>query len=164
VLTIVVTDANVLINLIHIDSLALLGRLAGFRFVVVEEVILEISEPDQARALAQALESGWISRESLENPEGLELFATLVRTLGRGEAASLALSVTCGYAVACDERRVFRREALARLGEKRILTTPGIMLLAIRAGLISVEEADGMKRLLEQRRFVMTFASFSELM
>lgn len=163
-ITIVVTDANVLINLIHIDSLILLGRLDKFRFVVVEEVISEISVPDQARAIAHAIESGWIFREPLQNPEGLELFVTLVRALGRGEAASLALAAIHGYAIACDEKRVFRREALARLGENRILTTPGILLLAIRAGLVSVEEADRMKHRLEQHRFIMTFASFKELL
>jgi len=162
--TVVVTDANVLINLIHVNSLELLGHLDGFRFVVVEEVICEISEPDQARALSQALDSGWISRTPLESLEGLELFTTLARTLGRGEAASLALSATFGYTVACDEKRVFRREAIARLGERRILTTPGILLLAIQARLISVNDADRMKKILEQRRFVMTFSSFGELM
>ena len=163
-LQIIVTDANVLINLIHIDSLALLGRLSGLHFIVVEEVIREVSEPDQARALAHAIQHGWISQEPLETPDTLELFATLVRTLGRGEAASLALAATRGYGIACDEKRVFRREALARLGERRLLTTPGILLLAIREGLVTVEDADRMKAALEQNRFTMTFASFKELL
>jgi predicted nucleic acid-binding protein len=162
-LTVVVTDANVLINLMHVESLRILARLDGMRFVVVDEVIAEITDSDQARAIALAVQSGWISKESLQEPTGLELFATLVQTLGRGEAASLALASTCGYAIACDEKRVFRREAVARLGDRRILTTPGIMVMAIRAGVLSVAEADRMKETLARRRFVMSFASFKDV-
>ena len=163
-LQIIVTDANVLINMIHVDSLALLARLEGLRFVVVEEVIAEVSDPEQARALLHAIDSGWIHREPLDNVDGLELFAALARILGRGEAAALALAATRGHAVACDEKRVFRREALARIGEGRILTTPGILLMAIRRGLITVEDANRMKEILARNRFVMTFTSFADLL
>jgi hypothetical protein len=38
-LRIVVTDANVLINLIHVEVLPLLGRLPGYEFVVVDEAL-----------------------------------------------------------------------------------------------------------------------------
>ena len=82
--------------------------------------------------------------------------------MGRGEAACLALAVTENWIVASDEKRRFRREALARLGEGRILTTPGLMVLAIRAGIITIEEADQAKAVLETKRFTMGFASFNE--
>ena len=69
-----------------------------------------------------------------------------------------------GWMVASDERRRFRREVVARLGEGRLVTTAGLLVLAIRAGLLSVEEADHAKAVLEQHRFRMTFASFRELL
>lgn len=84
--------------------------------------------------------------------------------MGAGEAACLALAELNGWHVASDERRRFRREVFARLGEGRLLTTPSIYVLAIRAGLLSVAEADADKDLLASRRFVMKFGSFSELL
>jgi hypothetical protein len=74
---VVVADASVLINLIHVDALQLLRRLARFEFVVVEHVVQEITRPDQAAALAHAMQRGWIRRESLDRPDGLEVFADL---------------------------------------------------------------------------------------
>jgi hypothetical protein len=66
--------------------------------------------------------------------------------------------------------RGFRREtrlpsrSAIRLGSGRILNTPGLYLLCIRSGLITVEEADAAKATLEQRRFRMVFASFRDLL
>jgi predicted nucleic acid-binding protein len=159
---IVVADAGVLINLIHVDALQLLGRLVRFEFVVVEHVVQEISRPDQAEALAHAIQQGWIQRESLDRPDGLEVFADLLRVIDRGEAASLAWAVMEGAAIACDDRRACR-EATARLGAGSILTTPGLLLAAIRDELITIDEADAMKATLEARRFTMAFRSFREL-
>ena len=72
-----VADAGVLINLIHVEALQLLGRLTRFEFVVVDHVVQEITRPDQADALAKAIQHQWIRRASLERPDGLEAFADL---------------------------------------------------------------------------------------
>jgi hypothetical protein len=64
---------------------------------------------------------------------------------------------------ACADRKA-RREAAVRLGVGKILTTPGLLLVAIRDGLLTVDEADAMKAALEARRFTMLFRSFCELM
>jgi predicted nucleic acid-binding protein len=133
---IVVADASVLINLIHVDALQLLGRLVRFEFVVIEHVIQEITRPDQAAALAHAMKQGWIRREGLDRPDGLEVFADLLRVIDRGEAASLAWAVIEGAAIACDDRRA-RREATARLGAGSILTTPGLFVARCDPGRIA---------------------------
>jgi predicted nucleic acid-binding protein len=159
---VVVADASVLINLIHVDALELLGRLVRFEFVVVEHVVEEITRPDQAAALAHAMQRGWIRCESLDRPDGLEVFADLLRVIDRGEAASLAWAVIEGAAIACDDRRA-RREATVRLGAGSILTTPGVLLAAIRDGLLTFDAADTIKATLEARRFTMAFRSFREL-
>lgn len=65
--------------------------------------------------------------------------------------------------MACDEKRVFLREARTRLGTGRILNTPGLYVLWIRAGVLSVEEADAAKAILDSNRFKMRFASFREV-
>ena len=46
----------------------------------------------------------------------------------------------------------------------RILNTPGILLLAIRAGLLSVDEADGLKARLETHRYRMKFDAFRDVL
>ena len=69
-----------------------------------------------------------------------------------------------GWLVAVDERGRFLRMARERIGEGRILNTPGILLLAIRAGLLSVDEADGLKARRETHRYRMKFDSFRDVL
>ena len=160
---VVAVDANVLINLIHVDALDLLGKLDDFDFVVMEDVIQEIARPAQAAALVNAISQAWIRRERLEQPEGLTLFAELGRVVDRGEAATLAWAAVASASIACDDRRA-RREADHRLGKGKILTTPGLLILAIRAGLLTVAGADQMKKVLEANHFKMAFASFGDVL
>jgi predicted nucleic acid-binding protein len=160
---IVVTDANVLINLIHVDALAIVAGLSEYEFVVLDAVAKEITDEQQAFALQTAFDQRHFRRDSLTEPDALSLFAELVQVMGRGEAASLALAWGKNWYLACDEKRVFRRKAVELLGEERLLTTPGIIVLCIRQGLIAVNHADQMKAILETKRFKMTFRSFRDV-
>lgn len=160
---IVVTDANVLINLIHVGRLQLLSALPPYRFVVPEDVMAEITDPVQRQALDAAVAAGQLQREAITAPAELADYAELRGGLGKGETACLALAASRGWLVASDEKRRFRREALARLGSGRIVTTAGLFVLAIRAGAMSVEEADAAKAILERHRFRLPFRSFGEV-
>ncbi len=160
---VVVTDANIIINLIHADRLALLGALQRYEFVVPEDVVGEIAVPSQREALEAAITGGLLRRETITAPHELARYAELRQVVGRGEAACLALAESRGWLIASDEKRRFRREVLTRLGSGRIVTTPGLFVLAIRAGAISVEEADDAKTILERNRFRMGFRSFREV-
>jgi hypothetical protein len=44
------------------------------------------------------------------------------------------------------------------------VTTAGLFVIAIRAGAISVEEADHVKEILQRHRFRLAFRSFRELL
>ena len=68
-----------------------------------------------------------------------------------------------GWSVASDERRRFKTLAAQRLGNGRILNTPGLYVLAVRSNLITVEEADRDKSVLEKNSFVMRFSSFGDV-
>lgn len=162
--TIVVTDANLLINLIHVGRLLLLGQLPGHRFVVPDAVVAEVSFDDQRAQLTAAVAAGAVSLCPLTDMSGLSLFAQFRTVMGAGEAACLALAEVNGWHVASDEKRRFRREVTARLGKDRLLTTASIYVLAIRAGLLSVAEADADKDVLASRRFLMKLKSFSDLL
>ncbi len=160
---IVVTDANVLINFLHMQRLDILGSLPGYRFVVPEHVVREILRPEQGSMLAQAFDDGTLDRMSIKDLEAMTLFADLVHIMGRGEASCIALAATNGWFVACDERGLVRRVTNEKLGEGRQLNTAGILVLAIRAGLLSIEEADRLKGILSRHRFKLKFKSFREV-
>ena len=162
--SIVITDTSILINLSHTGHLPLLGRAGGLRFVVPDEVLAEITDPEQVRMLEIALTDGSINRESITSPDELVTFADLSQILGSGESACLALASSRGWLVACDEKRVFLREARNRLGDGRILNTPGLYVFWVRSGLLSLEEANKAKATLETKRFKMAFTSFREVL
>ena len=65
---IVAVDASVLINLIRAGRLSLLGAIAGRRFVVPEQVVEEVSHPEQAAALDHAIRAGHVRREPSTDP------------------------------------------------------------------------------------------------
>jgi len=158
-----VTDACVLINLIHVGRLPILDDLPGYEFVIPDHVYEEVADPSQRRALDEALGHGKLKKEPLVDLGAIELYASLRATLGSGEAACLAMAVTAGWMIASDERRLFRRQVVARLGQDRLMTTVRLYVLAIEAGLLSVEQADQDKDELERRRFRTGVASFRDL-
>jgi len=161
---VVVTDANILINLIHVGRLDLLGKLPPYSFVVPEEVVKEVKDPSQAEALQTAISSGLLQEVQLMDPAELTVYADLIQILGSGEAACLSLAQCRQWLIASDEKKKFRRETLARLGAGRVLNTPGILTLAISSGILTVEDADRAKAVLEQHRFIMSFRSFREVL
>ena len=161
--SIVVADTSVIINLCHTGHLLLLGKTTTFEFLVPDEVIAEVIDPDQQRALGEALAAGALRRHSISSPEELGTFAELTQILGTGEAACLALAENRNWLVACDEKRLFLREARKRLGSDRILNTAGLYVLWIRAEIVSVAEADTAKGILENHRFKLAFNSFRDV-
>ena len=162
-ITVVVTDANVLINFFHIGRLMLLGDLAPYRFMVPAEVVNEIAEPAQKADMAAALTRGVIAEVTIDSLEALALFGTLRDIMGRGEAACLALAKTEGWWIASDEKRRFRRTATDLIGKDRIIGTETLLRHAITIGQVSIDEADAYKAVLETKRFAMPFASFRDL-
>jgi len=160
----VLVDANVLLNLAFVNRLDLLGALPELEFRSPEEVLTEIISAREKMLVEDSRRRGDLGDIAFSEVAELALFVELRRSLGMGEAACLALAVHRGALVASDEKRAFRREAETRLGPGRILNTPGLLLLAIRRGLLTIGEADELKRILESNRFRMKFGSFRELL
>ncbi len=161
--TVVVADSSVLINLIVTGRLALLGGLDGHRFVVPDEVVEELTWPAHRDVLALAIEAGVIDRVAVDAINSSELLLALHDVIGSGELACLATAVINGWTVASDEKRRFRREAIARLGEDRLIGTVELYLRFIAAGLLTADEADADLAVLATNRFTVKFASFREL-
>jgi predicted nucleic acid-binding protein len=160
---VVVADANVLINLIHVGRLGLIMGLPGFEFVVPDHVYSEVHKEDQRAALDEAVKHGGVRIESITDPASIGLYVELKERMGQGESACLVLAVERGWSLASDEKKRFRREAESRIGRDRIIGTKDLLVLAIRAGLLTIAEADSDKAILEQKRFKMDFVSFRDL-
>lgn len=160
----VVVDTSVLINLIHVRRLHLLGSLRGCEFIAPRQVMEQVTDPPRAQALAAALAQGHLRREPITDPAELAAYADLRQIMENGEAACLAIAQARGWVVSSDEGGRFVHHARQRLGEGRILNTPGILLLAIQQGLLSIDEADDLKEMLERRRFKMKFGSLRDLL
>ena len=160
----VCTDASVLVNLAILDGFSLLAALPAYRFVVPDTARAEVIVAEQREVLDTALADGHLTEVTFETPEELRLFAELSAQVDPGEAACLAIAIARDGFVACDERGAFARITRERLGPDRTFTTPGLILEAIRAGVIDVKAADECKVLLEKHRFRMRFASFRDLL
>src|ERR1700720_3926435 len=104
---VVVTDTNILINLIHVGLLDLLGKLPPYSFVIPEEVVREVKDPDQAKAVQAAVSSGVLQVIQLTDPAELTVYAGLIQILGVGEAACLGLAQCRNWLIASDEKRKF---------------------------------------------------------
>lgn len=159
----VAIDTCVLVNLLHVGRLDLLQQVSGYNFVAPEEVVDEVTVPEQARGLADGIRRDYLRREAMSDGERRG-YADLLLTMGDGEAACLAMAQSRSWLVATDERRRVLRTAQEMLGPGRVLNTPALLVLAIREGILSVEEADRIKAELEGRRFRMAFGSFREIM
>lgn len=157
----VLTDATVLINLAQVDRLDLLSALQDLAFCVPQEVLTEVIR--EKTRVEEALRRGHFRELLLGETGELALFADLRQVMGMGKAACLSMAVHRGALIASDEKRVFKREAEARLGPGRLLNTPGLLVLAIRREILTVDEADALKRDLEAGRFRMKFKSFRDL-
>jgi len=146
---VIVVDANVLINFLHADRLGLLTSLPGYDWVVPEDVLSEITDIAQRQQIDSAIANQHLRVETLSEPSDLVQYAELRRTLGRGESACVVLAARFGGFVASDEKGKFLREVSTRLGQSRVVNTAGIFVAAIRTGLLTVEDADAAKSLLE---------------
>ena len=78
----------------------MLGRLPGFEFVVTSEAVAGIVRPDTKEQVESALTAGVLRIEQPSDTEALALFADLRNQMGAGEAASLALAASQGWAIA----------------------------------------------------------------
>jgi predicted nucleic acid-binding protein len=82
---------------------------------------------------------GWLHLTSFQGDEELRLFNNLPPVLHRGEASSLAIAAQRGWAILTDDARA--RQAARELGV-RLSGTLGVLIQAIKADLLSVDEAN----------------------
>lgn len=159
---VVIMDACLLINLLLADSTDLLADLSRYDFGVTEMVRDEIRDEAQAAALTRLISDGAVRLFRIDDPETIRDIEMLCEILGRGEASSIALACRDECVVGTDDGKAASLIE-DRLGPGHVLSTPGLLVEAIRSDLMTVAEADGIKSRLEEMRFRMAFDSFSGL-
>ena len=76
--TIVVTDANVLINLMHVTRLDMCARLPGYEFVIPDHVREEITDATQRPVVDDAVARGAFRLEAITGLTTVALFAQVI--------------------------------------------------------------------------------------
>lgn len=146
----VIFDTVVLSNFAKAGQLELLQKMypataccSGF---VVAEVLRGLRQGHtDLELLAQLLADGWPRQDDLATPVERRHYASISVSLGDGESSCLALAAERGYVFACDDR--LARSEAARLGI--LLTgTVGILIKAVRVGLIDLKKANQVLKLM----------------
>jgi len=163
--TVVITDTSVLINFLVLDRAGLLAGVPTHRFVVTDHVRAEITAHyhEQLQRLEQAFSAQILEEITVSDLAEVQLFAVLtVKGLGVGECSAIAVAVHRQLTLAIDDKQAIKKVASLGLNVI-ILTTESLMVLLIRQGALSVDEADAMKLEWETNyRFRLTFSSFRE--
>jgi predicted nucleic acid-binding protein len=161
----VVADTSFLVNFLAINRMDILAGLRAYAFRVPNHVVIEVEYEDQKERLHAALAGGLLSEIEITDLSEIALYAELRDFLGDGESACLAVAATRRWVIATDEKRRLRREIFERLGEGYLLDTPGALVAALRAGILTAPEAEAIRQELAQHRFVMTdVPPFEELL
>lgn len=144
---IAIADTSVLINFLAVNRMDLIER-HSCRFFITDHVSREVTEhyQEQLSRLKVALEQGILEEISVTNQEEVETFAkfTKLESLGNGECACIAVAVHRGYTLAIDDKKAIKQARLS-CPTINIVTTEGLMVSMIKAGLITINEADTIK-------------------
>lgn len=149
----VIFDTCVLSNFALSGSLSLLKSLYPRSAFISDMVVLEnlrgIQKGHAAlSAVRRAVTEGWIREVSFSGPEEKRLFETLSVSLGIGEASCIAIACRRGYVFACDDRAARKEAALCGV---RLTGSVGILVKAVRVGVVDLRKANGiLKKMVDQ--------------
>ncbi|HPO12164.1 MAG TPA: hypothetical protein PLI09_01860 [Candidatus Hydrogenedentes bacterium] len=164
----VVLDTSVLINFLAINRIDLLARHPQYRFSVTDHVRREVTihYPEQMERLNAALASDSLMETRVEAIEELTLFAQLISTrrLGAGECAAIAAAIHRNQILALDDKAA-RKAALLLNPKMLLLDTQTLMVSLIRAGHLTIQQADGIKDLwAREHSFQLKIATFKDIL
>jgi predicted nucleic acid-binding protein len=160
----VVADSSFLINFLALDRLDILAALQQFRFHLLDHVVAEIRHDDQRSRLEVGIQGRVLEPLEIEDLDEVRLYDEFRQILGDGEAACLAVAVRRRWLLAGDEKGRFQRELFSRLGAKYLLNTLGALVMAVRAGVLTIEQAERLREELRKRRFETGLRPLRELL
>lgn len=149
-----VADTSVLVNLAVLDRLDLFSA-TGFQAHVPNHVVAEVKREQQRQRLNRAIAAGQLTEIEITELKELTEFAAMRKRFDEGESAAMAVAFTRGWTVAVDEARAVRRAVLDRLGEDLLITTPKLLNLAVRGGVIELASVPEIRVQLAANRYAM---------
>lgn len=152
----VATDTSLLLNFLRIDRTDILGALPGFRFRFLGHVIAEVTQPSHTARLNTALERSHLTEFELTDLAAIADYDALRANLGDGEAATIAAGACLRWIVGLDEKGRARREANNRVGEQGLINTPGVLVHAVRTGVLALQDAEQVRLELAAESFRIT--------
>lgn len=147
----------------------LLGRHPS-RILTTDHVGAEIEEDEQRTRYAAAIAAGHLDTCTVTDPVELALYMRLGpgQRLGHGECSAIAVVLNRHCAIAIDDNKAINRalrEAGVAAARLEIVHTPDVMVTLIRAGSLTIAEADHIKDVWAQNhRFRIKSVSFRNLL
>lgn len=161
----IVADTSVLLNFLKIGREQLLTQLPE-PVAVTNHVYEELIMPAQRERLSVLTSTNQIREIILDSLPELQMFARLMKSgrLGPGECSALTHGLLHKSTVALDDSRAIK-EARKIDASIKIFQTQDIVVRLIRAGQITVREADAIKHeWTTLHRFSLNFNSFREIL
>ena len=160
-----VFDCCVISNFALAGALDVIKKLFEKNAYITDFVVAEVLRGIQAgharlEDILKAERTGWLKQTGLGTAGERRLFGSLSRSLGLGEASSIAIAKCRGLAFASDDR-VARAEASA-LGVP-LTGTPGILIRAVRLGVCDLKTADSYLGRMVKAGFFSPARSISEI-
>jgi predicted nucleic acid-binding protein len=155
-----IADSSVLINSLSIRHLELLTGLP-YKLPITDVVREEIQRRHQSEQIEEAVASGTLEVVTFSDPGELQMLGKLRSAgLGTGEAVSIVAAAKLQAILAIDDGKAIKT-ALKTYSQLQILTTPDIIVLNIKRGALTIEQADAIKQeWATQYRFALKIESF----
>jgi predicted nucleic acid-binding protein len=162
----IVFDCCTVSNFALAGAIGVLEELYKGQAHITDFVAAEVLRGIQAghsrlEAVPAAFRSGWLRQTGLRIRKEKGLFESLSRSLGLGEASTIAVAKGRGFIVASDDR-VARAEAGAR--GVALTGTLGILVKAVRSGVCDLETADGHLAKMVEEGFFSPVGSIREIL
>lgn len=145
-----VLDASLLISLGKARQLSLLFETRELDLFITPTVLDQLRSDDTRRPVEQAIVAGLISvvHISSDDPAELDAVAEWSESVDEGEAECIALALTRGWLVGLEDRAA-QRAVRRRGGDPAWVSCADLLVLAVRAGRLTLEEADAIFRSLD---------------
>ena len=155
----VVADNTVLSNFALIRREAILAKLFKNTLFTTEEVIDELKRGEQRNVLPKR-DWQWIRVLKVESSQEEFLFRLLAESLGKGESSCLSIAISRDLKVLTDDRDA--RKLAQRRGVP-VSGTIGVLVEAVREGLLSIEEGNTMLSEMIEKGYFSPFEVLDEL-
>mgnify|MGYP000035117842 FL=1 len=155
----VVADNTVLSNFALIGREDILATLFENTFFTTEEVLEELKRGEQRNVLPKR-DWQWIRVLKIEVSQEEFLFRLFAEMLGKGESSCLSIAISRDLKVLTDDidaRKLAQRRGVPVSG------TIGVLIEAVREGLLSIEEGNLMLSDMIEKGYFSPFETFDEL-